>query len=101
VHESPRGIFDKALTGAAASPTEFERFASFLMLFFGHLDAEKGWTKQLHLGALRNTNSSALQSIAPTRVFDSSAIRTRPLSLSSYLTCSPVKTRCPKRSSTT
>src|SRR5260370_36820018 len=27
------------------------------MLFFGHLDAEKGWTKQLHLGALREVNT--------------------------------------------
>ncbi len=28
-----------------------------MMLFFGRLDAERGWTKQLHLGALRNNNS--------------------------------------------
>ena len=27
------------------------------MLLFGRLDAEKGWTKQLHLGARRNTNT--------------------------------------------
>ena len=30
-----------------------------MMLFFGRLDAEKGWTKQLHLGALRNVNTAA------------------------------------------
>ena len=40
-----------------ASPEEHEQFASYLMLFFGQLDAEKGWTKQLHLGALRNDNT--------------------------------------------
>ena len=28
-----------------------------MMLFFGRLDAEKGWVKQLHLGALRNNNT--------------------------------------------
>jgi len=35
------------------------------MLYFGHLDAQSGWTKQLHLGALRNVNSRALQSLRP------------------------------------
>ena len=28
-----------------------------MMLFFGHLDAEKGWTKQLHLGAHRSVST--------------------------------------------
>src|SRR2546429_10000007 len=30
------------------------------IFFFGRLDAEKGWVKQLHLGALRNANSRRL-----------------------------------------
>src|SRR5579872_5615026 len=47
-------IFEKARSGQPASPADAVRFASFLMVFFGHLDAEKGWTKQLHLGAYRN-----------------------------------------------
>ena len=34
------------------SPEEHGQFAAFMMLFFGQLDAAKGWTKQLHLGAL-------------------------------------------------
>jgi glucuronate isomerase len=33
------------------------------MLFFGQLDAEKGWTKQLHLGALRNTNARMFEKL--------------------------------------
>ena len=40
------GIFDKARKGAAVSPLEHSQFASFMMLFFGHLDAKRGWTKQ-------------------------------------------------------
>jgi glucuronate isomerase len=32
-----------------------------MMLFFGHLDAEKGWTKQLHLGAYRNASTRMLE----------------------------------------
>jgi glucuronate isomerase len=52
-------IFVKVRSGASLDPVESEKFASFLMLFFGNLDAEKGWTKQLHLGALRNVNRRA------------------------------------------
>jgi glucuronate isomerase len=65
------GIFAKARSGQAASPIEQEQFASFLMLFFGRLDAEKNWTKQLHLGAIRNASSLRLQQLGPNTGFDS------------------------------
>jgi len=42
-----------------------------MMLFFGHLDAEKGWTKQLHLGAYRSANTRRLQQVGPDTGFDS------------------------------
>lgn len=64
-------IFDRARAGQAASPEEHSRFASNLMLFFGHLDAEKGWTKQLHLGAKRNVNSRMVEKLGPDTGFDS------------------------------
>ena len=41
------------------------------MLFFGHLDAEKGWTKQLHLGARRNVNTRMLQTLGRDTGYDS------------------------------
>ncbi len=41
------------------------------MLFFGRLDAEKGWTKQLHLGARRNTNTRGLKKLGRDTGFDS------------------------------
>ncbi len=50
-------IFAAALKGEAASPQDAERFATFMLEYFGALDAEKGWVKQLHLGALRDPNS--------------------------------------------
>jgi len=78
-------IFDKALSGSAATRQEFEQFASFMMLFFGRLDAEKGWTKQLHLGALRSANSRALQSLGPDTGFDSIGDWPQAAALSSYL----------------
>jgi glucuronate isomerase len=64
-------IFDRAHAGHAATPDEHEQFASYMMLFFGVLDAEKGWTKQLHLGALRNANSGRVRKIGPDTGFDS------------------------------
>jgi glucuronate isomerase len=63
-------IFDKVRSGAPASSDQHEQFASFLMLFFGHLDAEKGWTKQLHLGALRSVNSRKVRELGPDTGFD-------------------------------
>ena len=42
---------------ASAECSCANKFAQLMMLFFGRLDAEKGWTKQLHLGALRNDNA--------------------------------------------
>jgi glucuronate isomerase len=65
------GIFAKARDGKAATPREQSQFASFMMLYFGHLDAEKGWTKQLHLGARRNANSRRLKELGPDTGYDS------------------------------
>src|SRR5262249_17727599 len=64
-------IFERARGGHAASPDEHEQFASNLMLLFGQLDASRGWTKQLHLGARRNNNSRAFRQIGPDTGFDS------------------------------
>lgn len=58
-------IFDQARSGTAATAEQFEGFASWMMLFLGRLDAEKGWTKQLHLGALRNVNTKLYETIGP------------------------------------
>lgn len=64
-------IFERTRDGHAASPEEHELFASYLMHFFGRLDAEKGWTKQLHLGAKRNVNTRMYMKLGPDTGFDS------------------------------
>jgi glucuronate isomerase len=58
-------IFDKARSGKAATPEEREKFSFYLMVFFGQLDAAKGWTKQLHLGVMRNVNSDLFKRLGP------------------------------------
>ena len=64
-------IFQRARAGQAANREEHAQFASYMMLFFGRLDAEKGWTKQLHLGARRNVNTRMLETLGPDTGFDS------------------------------
>jgi glucuronate isomerase len=63
-------IFDKARIAQSISEEQRTKFISFMMLFFAQLDAEKGWTKQLHLGALRNVNSAARERIGPDTGYD-------------------------------
>jgi glucuronate isomerase len=69
-HEAA-GIFERARAGQAATPEEQARFASHLMFLFGRMDAEKGWTKQLHLGARRNGNTRRFRELGPDTGFDS------------------------------
>jgi glucuronate isomerase len=64
-------IFEKVCTGHSVGRDEQEAFASFLMLFFGCLDAEKGWTKQVHLGAMRNVNTRRMAELGRDTGFDS------------------------------
>ncbi len=64
-------IFNRVRSGQPASIEEHSKFASFMMMFFGRLDSERGWTKQLHLGAQRNVNSRSLMELGPDAGFDS------------------------------
>ncbi len=69
--ERAASIFARARSGAAANAEEHEAFASFMMLFFGRLDAARDWTKQLHLGALRDVNTRCRRGLGPDTGFDS------------------------------
>ena len=78
-------IFDGVRAGRAPSAEEVERFASWMMVFFGRLDAERGWTKQLHLGAFRGTNTRMTRILGPDTGFDSIDDRPQIRSLGAYL----------------
>jgi glucuronate isomerase len=78
-------IFAEARAGHAATPDEQSKFATYLMVFFGHLDAEKGWTKQLHLGALRSANTRMLRQVGPDTGFDSMGDWNQASALGAYL----------------
>ncbi len=78
-------IFDKVRVGTNASPEEHAKFATAMMLLFGQLDAEKGWTKQLHLGALRNNNTHLFRTLGPDIGCDSIGDWNQGVALSRYL----------------
>jgi glucuronate isomerase len=78
-------IFTQARGGRAATPEQWSKFASFMMLVFGRLDAARGWTKQLHLGAIRNNNSRLLKLLGADAGVDSIGDFPQARSLSRYL----------------
>ena len=55
------------------------------MFEFGRWDAARGWTKQLHLGALRNNNARLLGKLGPDTGFDSIGDFPQAVALSRYL----------------
>lgn len=71
-HEA-EAIFSKVRRKAVLSPDESAKFSSFLMVFFGHLDAERGWVKQLHVGAFRNASTRMFKTLGRDTGFDSIA----------------------------
>lgn len=78
-------IYKTALEGKAVPPGEAERFAAFMMLFFGKLDAAKNWTKQLHLGAMRNNNARLHRALGPDVGCDSIGDFPQAQALAAYL----------------
>jgi glucuronate isomerase len=83
--EEADAVFRSVRAGKAVSPTDAAKYGSFLMLEFGRWDARRGWTKQLHLGALRAQNSRLLGKLGPDTGFDSIGDFPQAASLGRYL----------------
>jgi glucuronate isomerase len=58
-------IFAKARLGEKLNGQQQEDFAAYILLYSAVLDAEKGWTKQLHLGPIRNNRSTLFNQAGP------------------------------------
>jgi len=89
-------IFDKARSGQPATAEEQQKFGWFMMLYFGHLDAARGWTKQLHLGAIRNTNSRMHALLGADTGYDSISDAPQARSLARYLDALESTNQLPK-----
>ncbi len=89
-------IFNKARSGADVTPEEADTFKTAMMLEFGRMDAEKGWTKQLHIGALRSNNSRLFAKLGPDTGFDSIDDQNYARPLASYMDRLDRENRLPK-----
>jgi len=78
-------IFETARSGRIPIPEDQARYGSYLMLEFGRWDAARGWTKQLHLGALRGNNGRLLGQLGADTGFDSIGDFPQARALSRYL----------------
>ncbi len=83
--EEAANIYDRARSGKQVTGDEQQKFATFIMVRSGHLDAQKGWVKQLHLGPLRNNSSRAFRTLGPDTGFDSIGDYPQAERLSRYL----------------
>jgi len=66
-----KNIFNKIRSGKDLDNSERLKFKSAMMIEFVRMDAESGWVMQLHLGALRNTNTRMFETLGPDCGFDS------------------------------
>ncbi|MDE5849362.1 MAG: glucuronate isomerase, partial [Muribaculaceae bacterium] len=64
-------MFTKVMDGGSLTPEEVEKFKSAMMIVFGEMDYESGWTQQFHYGAIRDNNSKMFKLLGPDTGFDS------------------------------
>jgi len=64
-------IFRKVYGGTTLTGEEILKFKSAMMIVFGEMDAEAGWTQQFHYGTIRNNNTRMFNLIGPDTGFDS------------------------------
>ncbi len=64
-------LFDQLRRGQSIDQNSADRFLVFMMLHLAGLDAERGWVRQLHLGAMRHNNPRAIERIGPDSGYDS------------------------------
>ncbi len=79
------GIFERVRSGTSIAEEDQEKFRSYLMIYFGRLDAEKSWTKQLHLGAIRDVNTRRFRELGANTGFDNIGDTRQVRSLCAYL----------------
>ena len=64
-------IFDKVYAGKKLDGEEIRKFKSAMLVIFGEMDYESGWTQQFHYGAIRNNNTKMFKLLGPDTGFDS------------------------------
>jgi glucuronate isomerase len=78
-------IFGKLRSGRTVAAEEAEQIRTALLLDLARMDAEKGWTTQMHIGALRNPNAVQYARLGPDTGFDAMGELSHAEPLSRYL----------------
>lgn len=78
-------IFNKVYGGKELSKEEIHKFKSAMLVVFGEMDYESGWTQQFHYGAIRDNNSKMFKLLGPDTGFDSIGEFTTAKSMSKFL----------------
>jgi len=89
-------IFKKIKAGDTLGLAEELKFKSAMMVEFALMDAQSGWVQQLHLGALRNTNTRMTKTLGPDTGFDSIGDFEIARPLAKFLNRLDVVTKLPK-----
>jgi len=63
--------FLKVRAGYRLTTREIIKFKSCMLYEFGRMDHSRGWSQQLHIGALRNNNTRLFNKLGPDTGFDS------------------------------
>ena len=69
--EEADSVFKKALSGALLNEKEEAVYKTYMLGFFASEYAKRGWTMQLHIGAMRNNNTTMYKKLGPDTGFDS------------------------------
>lgn len=77
--------FDRARRGIELDPQSVATLKGALLVEFARMDHSRGWTQQLHIGALRNTNSRRFAALGPDTGFDAIADFTLARPLAAFL----------------
>lgn len=89
-------LFNKVYGGQSLTAQEIRQFKSAMMYTFAIMDHQKGWTQQLHYGAIRDNNSRLFAKLGPDTGFDSIGDFTIAKAMSKFLNSLDATNQLPK-----
>lgn len=85
IEYEPEKLYQKLKRNDSLLEDEVKFYKSHTMIALGKLYHKKGWTQQLHLGAIRNNNKRLLSDLGPDTGFDSIGDFSQARALSGFL----------------